>query len=39
MGPAVATRWWTNLGIYWVGPLAGGVVAGALYDRLYLKKP
>jgi len=38
VGPAVATRWWANLGIYWVGPLAGGVVAGALYDRLYLKR-
>ena len=38
MGPAVATRWWTNLGVYWVGPLAGGVLAGALYDKLYLKK-
>ena len=38
MGPAVVTRWWTNLGVYWVGPLAGGVLAGALYDKLYLKK-
>ena len=37
-GPALAAHQWANHGVYWVGPLAGGVVAGALYDTLYLKK-
>jgi aquaporin Z len=38
-GPALASGYWTNHGIYWVGPLAGGFIAGLLYDTLYLKKP
>jgi MIP family channel proteins len=37
-GPALAARHWVNHGVYWVGPLLGGVVAGWLYDTLYLKK-
>jgi len=37
-GPAVASSHWTNQGVYWIGPLAGGFVAGLLYDSLYLKK-
>jgi len=37
-GPALAAHQWANHGVYWVGPLAGGVVAGALYETLYLKK-
>jgi glycerol uptake facilitator-like aquaporin len=23
--------------VYWVGPLFGGVLAGVIYDRLYLR--
>jgi MIP family channel proteins len=38
-GPAVAATHWAHHGVYWVGPLAGGFVAGLLYDVLYLKKP
>jgi len=38
-GPALAARHWTNHGVYWVGPLAGGVLAGWLYNSLYLRKP
>ena len=38
-GPALASTHWANHGVYWVGPLAGGFVAGLLYDTLYLKKP
>lgn len=38
-GPALAATHWANHGVYWVGPLAGGFVAGLLYDSLYLKKP
>jgi aquaporin Z len=38
IGPAIAANHWTNWGIYWVGPLAGGFIAGLLYDSVYLKK-
>ncbi len=38
-GPALAATHWAHQGVYWVGPLAGGFVAGLLYDSLYLKKP
>lgn len=37
-GPALASAHWANWGVYWVGPLAGGFLAGLLYDSLYLKK-
>jgi MIP family channel proteins len=37
-GPAVAANHWTNHGVYWIGPLAGGVVAAWLYDTLFLRK-
>jgi MIP family channel proteins len=37
-GPAVAAHYWRNHGVYWVGPLIGGVVAGWLYDTLFLKR-
>jgi MIP family channel proteins len=36
-GPALAAHHWTNHGVYWVGPLAGGVIAGFLYDRAFLR--
>jgi MIP family channel proteins len=39
LGPALASTHWANWGVYWVGPLAGGFIAGLLYDSLYLKKP
>ena len=37
-GPALASSHWSSQGVYWVGPLAGGFLAGLLYDSLYLKK-
>ena len=37
-GPALAANHWTNHGVYWIGPLAGGVVAAWLYDTLFLGK-
>jgi len=37
-GPALASAHWANHGVYWVGPLAGGFLAGLLYDSLFLKK-
>jgi len=38
-GPALAAWHWANQGVYYIGPLAGGFIAGLLYDTLYLKKP
>lgn len=37
-GPELASGHWLNWGIYWVGPLGGGFVAGLLYDSLFLRK-
>lgn len=36
-GPAIATRHWENHGVYWVGPLLGGIFAAVVYDRLFLR--
>jgi aquaporin Z len=38
LGPMVAGGPWDGWWIYWVGPLAGGVVAASLYDGLILSK-
>jgi MIP family channel proteins len=37
-GPALASNHWTNHGVYWIGPLAGGVAAGFIYNTLFLSK-
>jgi len=37
-GPALASSHWANQGVYWVGPLAGGFLAGLIYDSLYSRK-
>jgi MIP family channel proteins len=37
LGPAVATHHWENHGVYWIGPLFGGVLAAVIYDRLFLR--
>jgi aquaporin TIP len=37
-GPALASSHWANQGVYWVGPLAGGFLAGLIYDSLYARK-
>jgi MIP family channel proteins len=37
-GPALASNHWANHGVYWIGPMAGGIVAGWLYDTLFLGK-
>jgi glycerol uptake facilitator-like aquaporin len=36
-GPALATNHWQNHGVYWAGPLLGGVIAAVLYDRVFLR--
>lgn len=35
-GPALAGGFWGDWWIWWVGPIAGGVVAATLYDALIL---
>jgi aquaporin TIP len=37
-GPALATHHWQNHGVYWVGPLFGGALAGVLYNALFLER-
>jgi MIP family channel proteins len=37
-GPALASHHWAAHGVYWAGPLAGGVLASWLYDTIFLKK-
>ena len=39
LGPALAAHHWTNHGVYWVGPLFGGVLAAFLYDKIFLGDP
>jgi MIP family channel proteins len=35
-GPALASGFWSNHLVYWIGPLLGGTIAGLVYDR-YLR--
>ncbi len=37
-GPALASHHWLNHGVYWVGPLIGGVLAAWIYDSAFLRK-
>jgi MIP family channel proteins len=37
-GPAFVSNHWLNQGIYWIGPLIGGFLAGLLYDFVFLRK-
>lgn len=37
-GTALVSRHWQNQGVFWVGPLFGGVIAGVIYDRLFLSE-
>jgi aquaporin Z len=34
-GPAFFAGAWANQGVYWIGPLLGGIVAGWLYHTVY----
>jgi glycerol uptake facilitator protein len=38
LGTALASGFWGAHGVYWVGPLAGGVLAGWLHDALLAPK-
>jgi MIP family channel proteins len=37
-GPAIVTHIFEGQAAYWVGPILGGVIAGVLYDRLFLRR-
>jgi aquaporin TIP len=37
-GPALASGYWQDQWVYWIGPLAGGGVAAILYDRFFLER-
>jgi glycerol uptake facilitator-like aquaporin len=32
-------QFWSQLVVYWVGPIVGAVLAALLYDALILEKP
>ena len=36
-GPALASGHWNNHLVYWIGPLAGGGLAGLIYGRFLIK--
>ena len=38
LGPALAAKAWAHHGVYWVGPLLGGALAGWLYSLLLMGK-
>jgi aquaporin TIP len=37
-GPELASGYWTNWWIYWIGPILGALIAALGYDYLYLRK-
>jgi aquaporin Z len=37
-GPAVATGIFEAQGVYWIGPIVGGIAAALLYDALFLRR-
>ena len=38
-GPALASGHWNNHIVYWIGPLAGGALAGIIYGQFLIKQP
>lgn len=37
-GPALVSWEWGNHWVYWVGPIIGGGLAGALYELLFISR-
>ena len=38
-GPQLVGDHWANWWVWYIGPFAGAVIAAALYELLYLRKP
>jgi MIP family channel proteins len=38
LGPAVASGVFEAQAVYWIGPIIGALIAGVLYDRLFLRR-
>jgi aquaporin TIP len=38
-GPALASWFWHDHYVYWIGPLIGGALGGFVYGLLYERKP
>lgn len=38
LGPALATGIFEGQGVFWGGPILGGILAGLLYDQLFLRR-
>ena len=38
LGPALAAHHWINHGVYWIGPLFGGVIGAVVYDRFFAEE-
>ncbi|MCX9014399.1 MAG: aquaporin [Candidatus Methanoperedens sp.] len=36
-GPALASGYWVNHLVYWIGPIIGGVLAGLVYEGVFAK--
>ncbi|HLG00258.1 MAG TPA: MIP/aquaporin family protein [Acidimicrobiia bacterium] len=36
-GPALVAGFWDNHWVYWIGPIAGGIVAAVVYDLVILR--
>ena len=37
-GPALASGYWVNHLVYWIGPIIGGIVAALLYEGVFAEK-
>lgn len=38
-GPALLTSHWATHYVYWVGPVVGALIAGFIYNYIFIKKP
>ena len=38
LGPAIASGVFEAQAVYWIGPIVGAIIAGVLYDRVFLRR-